>query len=56
MDNKIWMHSRLPHGSKTLIKINYNYILKLNFGHWKHLVVMEDIVANGIYDYAIFCN
>jgi hypothetical protein len=51
---KIWFYFKLQCGNKTLIKINYNYIFKLKFGHWKCHAAMEDIVVNDIYDYAIF--
>jgi len=47
------IHPGLSCGRKTLIKINYNYILKLNFGHWKCFAVTKDIITNGIYDHAI---
>jgi hypothetical protein len=53
MVNKILIHPKLPRGNNALIKINYNYILKLKFGYWRCLIVMEDIVAKDIYNYDI---
>lgn len=54
---KFKIHPKLPCGSKTLIKIILydiiNDILKLHFGYWKCLVVMQDIITNDIYNYSI---